>query len=414
VTPRRRVASALALGLALRAAYAVYGHGRGLVPTVCDGYETIALNLLERGEYALEPGKPTSLREPGYPLMIAAVYGLAGGRRPEWILALQVLLGSATLLFSWSIGRRLFGEVAAEWGLWAAALYPPSVYYSAYFFRETLMAFLFTLVAWCSCRWSEPDSVARAKSASFGAGAAAAALAITNSAMIPALLLAGIGLWRASPAAARTRRSALFLAPILAAVGLWSWRNFRLHGTFVAGSTHVGEEFYQALITPPEDLGTQRQAEINAADPVFQRAAALPELEHNAVLLKAGGSFIASHPGLYASRVAARAIKLWRIVPYRRRYEHAYWKLVCASLLSDGWIVPLGFLGIWRFRKRWRTASAIPAGVIGVTAVYAALHAVIRYRVPLMPCVAVFAAAEARAIYERARASGEQSRSAAS
>jgi hypothetical protein len=57
---------------------------------------------------------------------------------------------------------------------------------------------------------------------------------------------------------------------------------------------------------------------------------------------------------------------------------------VVLSLLSDGWIIPLGFLGLWRFRARWREAAAFPAALIAMTAVYGAVHAVIRYRLPLM------------------------------
>ena len=106
--------AALALGLILRGAYAWHGHSRGFIPTPSDGYETIALNLLERGEYAIEPGRPTSLREPGYPLLIAAVYGAARGRRAWLVLALQVAMGLASALMVLSLGRHLFSEADAR------------------------------------------------------------------------------------------------------------------------------------------------------------------------------------------------------------------------------------------------------------------------------------------------------------
>jgi hypothetical protein len=59
--------------------------------------------------------------------------------------------------------------------------------------------------------------------------------------------------------------------------------------------------------------------------------------------------------------------------------------------LSDGWIVLLGLSGLWLFRRRWAEVPALPAIIFGTTAVYAALHAVIRYRMPLMACVIILA-----------------------
>ena len=84
--------AALFAGLILRGAYAYHAQSRGFIPTTSDNYETIALSLLERGEFALEPGKPTSHREPAYPLFIASVYALAGGRSPAALLGAQCLL----------------------------------------------------------------------------------------------------------------------------------------------------------------------------------------------------------------------------------------------------------------------------------------------------------------------------------
>ncbi|HVE13893.1 MAG TPA: hypothetical protein VNI01_10900 [Elusimicrobiota bacterium] len=388
--------AALALGLALRVAYDV--RARGLIPTSSDGYETIALSLVERGEYALEPGKPTSLREPGFPFLIAGAYALGGGRRPGLVLALQAAMGLAAALMVLALGRALFGEAEARLGFVCALFYPQAIYYGAYFFRETLMIFLFTLVAWRSCRWSARDG----RRAALEGGLAAAALGLSNSATLPALGLAGIGLWLCAPRAERVRRTALYFAPIVLAVCAWTGRNAALHGRLILGSTHGGEEFYQALITPPEDLGTERQTAINAADPAFQEALHLPEAERNAFLFRAGARYIAAHPAVYLGRVAARVVKLWRLFPYPRRYDHAYWAIVLVSLASDGWMIPLGLWGAWRFRRRWRDAPALPAGIVGFTLVYGLLHAVIRYRMPLMPCVALLAAVEARRLIRRA------------
>lgn len=397
----------LALGLALRLAYAWYGHNYDSIPTTVDGYETIALSLLERGEYSIIPGVPTSMREPTYPLFISAVYWVLGGRRPWAVLALQCALGVGTAWLAGRLGRRLFGPKVGRGAFWAYLFYPPSIYYSAYFFRETVSVFLLSALAWFSTFWAAPQRDSKAVSRTLASGLAAGALALSNSAILPATMLAGLALPAAAPAGSKLRRAILYWAPLALGLLFWTGRNWSVHHALVAGSTHGGEEFYQALIVPPSDLGTGRQTEILAADPAWLEAVTLPEVERNARLTAASLSFIARNPGVYAGRVLARIVKFWRLWPYKRRYHHSFALLVAVSLLSDGWIIPLGLCGLWLFRARWRQAPALPAAILGLTLVYGAVHAVIRYRTPLMPGVLVVAIA---AGYElRRRISGSQS-----
>jgi hypothetical protein len=386
--------AALAVGLLLRFAYSWHAGRAGYLPTSSDGYETIALSLLERGEYALQPGRPTALREPSYPLYIAGVYAVFG-RRPGVILFFNCLLSAAAGLLLWRVGRRLFGEGAALAALWVFMLHPQSIYYCGYFFRETWLCFWFGVLLWSSLDWrSEVGDPAGERGALVG-GLAAAAFGLANSAVLPACALAGVGLWLAAPPRARARRAALYFLPLILAFGAWTARNYAATGRLVAGSTHGGEEFLQALVVPPEDLGTPRQTEIVAATPIFAATQALPEAERNAALTRAAGAWIAAHPGTFAARAAAGVVKFWRPWPYPRAYQHSYALLVAASLLSDGWIIPLGFVGLWLFRFRWREAPAFPAAVLGLTVVYGSVHAVIRYRLPLMGGMILLACAAA-------------------
>ncbi len=383
MTRSQAAAVALALGLLIRFAYAWHGHRARIVPTSSDGYETIALSLVERGEYALEAGKPTSMREPSYPLVIAAVYSVAGNR-PGVVLVLHCLLSGATGWLLWMTGRRLFGEAVALAALAVFMLDPQAVYYCAYFFRETWLCFLFGLLLWSSLDWSATPDEPRGERAALVGGLASAAFGLANSAVLPACALAGVLLWFAAPEKARARRVIRYFAPLLLAFGGWTARNWAVHGRFVAGSTHGGEEFYQALIVPPDDLGTQRQTEIVSSDSAYAAAAGLPEAERNARLMAASWRWIAARPSLYASRALTGFIKFWRPWPYKRSYAQPYALLVVASLLSDGWIIPLGFAGLWLCRARWREAPAFPAALFAMTFVYGAVHAVIRYRLPLM------------------------------
>lgn len=388
---RRLALLLLAAGLAVRLAYAWHGHRGGFIPTAVDQYEDIAHNLLDGKGYSIVPGVPTARREPAYPLFIASVYALGGG--PGTIVLLFCLMSTAAAAMAGLLARRLAGDRAGLAALAICAFHPQLIYYSAYMFRDMFLVFLFAALCLASSWWAAAPEDRAGERAALAGGLAAAGLGVGNSAHLPAMALAGLALWAAAPPAARVRRFALYLAPLLLAFGAWSARNASVFGRFVPGSTHGGTEFYQALVVPPEDLGTARQTEILAADPLFVAATPLPEDERASVMAKAGFRWIKEHPGTYASRALAGVVKFWRPWPYKRAYHHSYAVLVGASLLSDLWLVPLALIGLWALRGRWREAPAVWAGVVGLTVVYGAVHAVIRYRLPLMPpCAAVAAA----------------------
>jgi hypothetical protein len=66
-----------------------------------------------------------------------------------------------------------------------------------------------------------------------------------------------------------------------------------------------------------------------------------------------------------------------------------------AALLTDGWILPLACLGLWRERKN-PLAAAAALLILTLTAAYSLTRAPIRYRVPLMPVLIVFMGCGAR------------------
>jgi 4-amino-4-deoxy-L-arabinose transferase-like glycosyltransferase len=323
--------TALALGLLLRLGFAWYAERWAPLVTNLDGYEALAMSLLERGEYGFLPGQPSALRDPGYPLFIAAVYGLTGGRHPWAVIGLQCLLSLATAALVWLLARRLFSERVGLFCGWVYAFYPSAIYYSVYFFRETWIAFWVAALVWLSASWSkEPRSADRRNV--WISGICAAVLALSNSALLPAVALAGLALWLVSPELGRLRRVLIYFAPLVAATCIWTVRNRAAFGVFIPGSTHGGTEIYQALIVPPEDLGTERQTRIIAADPVLQAMRDLPETQSNAFLLRASGEFVIRHPGIYAKRVCSRLVKFWRLFPYERKYNVPYPAVVLAAV----------------------------------------------------------------------------------
>ncbi|HEY8504174.1 MAG TPA: hypothetical protein VIL46_06295, partial [Gemmataceae bacterium] len=71
----RPLALILLAGAAVRLALWLWFDG--LPPRIVDErhYSAIAVNLVQRGEFAYEPGRPHSMRPPLYPFFVAGLYG---------------------------------------------------------------------------------------------------------------------------------------------------------------------------------------------------------------------------------------------------------------------------------------------------------------------------------------------------
>ena len=70
-------------------------------------YNTLAINLLERHEFAYKPGQPTSLRPPLYPAVVAGVYSVFGLESFQAVRLLQALMGLATAVAAWHLAAEI-------------------------------------------------------------------------------------------------------------------------------------------------------------------------------------------------------------------------------------------------------------------------------------------------------------------
>ena len=378
----RLLGVALFLGLGLRAGYATYASYSGRTEPHNDEYETIARSLVETGRYAWE-GLPTAAREPGFPLYIAALYAVAGFH-PLLVLLSLAVLGVLTAWFLRETAARAFGEDAGDWAFLIALFYPYFVFYNGYFYRETLLCFFLSAALWALSRLEEKPETGRAGWAGLFIGLSAASF----SSLLPSCaLLALYAAWRVRRRAVRGALLLLLLAALPSA--LWTARNYATFGRFIPGSTLGGFNLYTNLIVPDDARGLPRENEIKFADPTWRRIDAMSLLMHDdgaqqAAYFEAGKKWIAEHPGVYAARTARQVVKLWRPYPYKRDYKHSYALIVLASLLSDGWLIPLGFWGLWRMRRSGPEVRYFALLVFSATGVYALLSAIVRYRLPLM------------------------------
>ncbi|MBI4376044.1 MAG: glycosyltransferase family 39 protein [Elusimicrobia bacterium] len=389
---RALLAAGLAAALAARLAFVAhfYRHPANILDV--GYYTTIAAALVERGEFGAEPGIPTLETSPGYPLFIAALY-LLFGVSPLAALLANAALGTATAALLYFLGKALFSPRVGMLSLWCWALYPYAIYYSGWTYRETLATFLVTALVSCVLAWQRSPRPLWIVLGAF----AGSWLALTNPvalllvALLPLSLLAVYGvqrLWR--PALAYYALAALLYLP-------WPIRNYRSFGSPVIGNIHGGINLFQGLTVPPQYLGLPEEGRILTSYPEYRDAlskiAAHDYLAAQKVLLSGCRRIIAENPVAYIKGSLYRLYKLWRPWPYQRSYSHDYRAVLWASLLSDGWIIPLAALGLCLFRARLRELAPIYWGLLLWTIAYALVFVVIRFRLPVMGLMVLMAMA---------------------
>ena len=402
---RRWLAALVLAGLVVRAVYCwkfpQWGPG-GSIPDL-NWYETIAESLFRHGAILDPSGNPTAVREPGYPMLLACTYLISG---PSYRAgqALNCLFGGLTILLVFALGRLVFGRRTAWLAAIIATFYPQFLYYTATLERETFQTFLLSLTVWLTVR------AARAPSwrSWIPAGVVSALCALTNSALLPAGLMLAPAVWLLGRRLGRDQRrwSARYLVVFFSVYSLWPLRNERVFHRFILGITMGGAHMYNGIIVPNDMAGTPAEPKILASDPVFQEAWKLPEAERDGVFYRGASRFIREQPVRYAGVILRSLVKLWRLYPYARAYPYHYELIKWVGLLSDGWIIPMGFIGMLLAGRRFPEADIFLSVIFSVSFTYMLFWSIIRYRLPMMPFAILFCAYALTRIDERFKESG--------
>lgn len=382
----------LILGALLRVGYGLARAPRADEIPDPDRYVHLATTVAESWSLTRD-GEPTAERMPAYPLLLGALFTLCA-KSYALILLANVLLSVLALFLLYRIGRTLFSERVGFLAAAVAAVYPQFIFYAAQPLRET-----FTMTLSCLLLWALVSARGRPGAKRFAlAGAAGALLALANSIFIPfALVLVPASFllfpWKKRRDALRW--AGIYLVAFLICFAPWPIRNRAQFGRWIVGSTVPKYSIlYSYLIVPQEYGGTQKEIDILTADPVFQHAGKIAPAEREAFFRRAARKRIRERPLAFARLFAWRFLwDIWRPIPRKRSYAHNYTLVFWASLLSDGWIIPLGFLGMLLTRLRPRECAWIYLFVFSTAGGYSMFLTLTRYRLTTMPWLILFAAA---------------------
>ncbi|MBI4057171.1 MAG: glycosyltransferase family 39 protein [Elusimicrobia bacterium] len=362
-----------------------------------DEYARLAQTLLDHGSLLTEEGNFSAHREPAYPAFLALIFLV--GRSYRWAQWVQCVLGTVSVGLLFLLGKQVWD---ARTGLVAAAigsLYPQWVYYAGLLYRETWMIFI-VLIGLLFLLWSYRHPCTRHYAWS---GVVQALGPLTNSAFLPfgLLMVPGMIAWLHRNSPRRWVWVGVYLLGFVPLYGVWVARNFYHFHAWVVGVVGGGANLYVYQVVPPNLAGTEAQKVISQNDPIIQGSTHLGDMEKDKYFYRQGIRLALRHPLHFLGLCVQRILKLWRLYPYPRDYAHHYRLLKIVSLASDGWIIPLGLVGMLLLGFKKPETLYWYALLFSTSAVYALLWAMIRYRLPMMVPMILFCAYTLSWLFEK-------------
>jgi len=368
-------------------------------------YYRLATSLVEGRGFAFESG-PTSLRPPLYPAFVAAVWTVTGSRSLQAVRLAQIGLALALALIVFAIGRELFGERAGAIAAAITTFYPSLLVSNYLLLTEVLFATLVAAATWATAR----TFLGSSPWAALAAGALMALAALTRSVVYPLpIVLAGlVVLAHRAALARRVLLAGLLLMGAAIVLAPWAIRNTRLQGVPVLVDTMGGMNLRMGNY---EFTPLKRMWDAVAMSGEKSWIVGLPEAPPGGGTWTDGHKdrwardqairFMLSHPGLTTWRAAVKFGDFWGLErDFIAGLQQGLFRpppigaalMALAVLLSYPVVLVLAILGLGRLSRHNFPAAWVP---LVVTLFVCALHAIVfghpRYRLPLMPLLAVYA-----------------------
>jgi 4-amino-4-deoxy-L-arabinose transferase-like glycosyltransferase len=395
---------ALAARLLLWASFAFVDASRSLEGDG-GGYYTLSRNLSTAyGGSRSDLSELALHRPPMYPTVVGAL--LAVGRNLKWALFFQCFVGAAVAVVTYYLARRVLSKNWAMVAGLVVAVDPVSVIHSNLLLTETLFAGLIAGAASLLLRTIERPTLAVAAAA--GAVLGVATLTRPVSLYLP-ILLVPLLLWRIKgQLKLRGLCVVVLVAAFLVPVGSWAVRNRVVEGGLVVTTIdsytmlhYRGRGALGAAIGM--NRARERVAAIEAAYPPGLSAYEVAQRQFSD-----GFSMMVDHPKGAAEEYVKGFARTWtgpgtgqlaKLVPAAD--SHAVDLLLFIPLFL---FLALAVLGVGRVWRTNRDAFWLLACLIGYLALLSAsTETYARFRVPMVPLVAVFVAAGAASVASRLR-----------
>ncbi len=349
--------------------------------------------------------------------LLAGLYALFTPN-PLWFRLLNLVLGTATCLFVYLIGRSVWSHrVGIVAGL-LAALYAPLILFSVVPMKTALSVFLCAATLWLLLRVLERPSLRSLLLLGVSCGLA---VNVRENYFVLLPVIAGLLLWLGRRGRCRARRALLSLGTVgigmLLALAPFVIRNVTVAGEFALTTSQGGFNLYlgnnpqnpdpyyrpvRFASSSPFSQGTHFT--IEASRRVGRRLSPLEALRYwtGEVL-----SWARAQPGAFAAGIGRKTLAFLNRfeagdhyhLPFLRDFV-SFFKL---PLLGFGLLLPLGGAGMLLFARRSRGAALLVIVFLFYAASLVLFHTNQRYRLPMLAVLLPFAAAGIVEVSERLR-----------
>jgi 4-amino-4-deoxy-L-arabinose transferase-like glycosyltransferase len=386
-------------------------------------YRRLAARLVTTGQYANEHGTLISLRPPLYPVIVAGIYYVFGVENDHAVRAVQALLSLLTALVVYRIGLIVYSHHVALWAAGIVCFYPPLLGYANMLLSETVFTFFSIMFAWliCSAIHRQQRSTLVAAGITLGLAALTRSIMLLFSPIVGIwVLLSWRGSWRQ-----RCFSAVIPLAVFAAVISPWAIRNTRIQRTLTIIDVMGGrnammgnyeytpmERSWATISDVPEEYQWYRVLQRNSPgkEPLTQG-------QLDKLALRHALRFVVAHPWLTLKRDMVKFFNFWQLdrmliaaaVGGYFGDLSATTRFFIATLICGCYAFVLlgGILGACCYPpKDVRFHWFLIASILLPCAIHTLIFAHSRYHLPVIPLLAVYAAAaivNRREIWRRRR-----------
>ncbi len=348
-------------------------------------YVSLAMRLLGDGSYIVQTktGWVTANRMPGYPLFLAGLFAIFG-ESLRAVAITQGILSAGIIGLTYAIARRA-GPIVGLLAALLIAVDPLTLGFSAAILSEMPFTLFLLAALWACIRLGAHGRIAWwiALGCLWGAAVYLRASAIW---LLPLLLL-----WTLVVPLRPRRLAGALTALLLAGATLLPW--FLRNGQGIRLTSMEGISLYESVY-PAADGGPKQDTLTLSPDML-----PLNEWQRDAEWKRRAWSAVEASPGHVLALVPVKIARTWSPWMNAAEMRNAWLQ---AGMIA--WQVPLFFfalLGIFAGRLPGRMKALILLPMLYFTALHSIFLGSVRYRVPLMPLVCVFAALGAVALVRR-------------
>lgn len=400
---RRLLRVAIVLGLILRAG--IFLETRTLGTEIGDerSYVQLATNILQGHGFADGPGRPTSLRPPLYPALVAAIWSVAGSDNLQAVRFADILLALLTTALVYQLGRRAFTPAVGRYAAAIFWLYPSLIFFNFLILTETLFTLLLVAFVLLSVMLVQRPRAWTAVACGLALGLAA----LTRSVLWPLpLLLCPLLIWLIrAPVKARLALPLLVLGGYALVITPWAVRNTKLQGVVEVVDTMGGLNLRMGNYeyTPDDRMW---DAVSLTGDKSWVHGLDVPgvptEGQKDKWAQRKALEYMRAHPEVTLRRSLIKFADFWGLEREfaagvsQGLFAPPFWLAAIASVLVVAayiTVTVLAAFGIWLTPPDSRVHLLMLLPIVAIMGAHTIVFGHSRYHIPIVPILAVYAAA---------------------